>query len=187
MRILRQALALLALVAGSVTVGAVEPAADLLAAREFCDRADLRPIEGLWTYPEDDVTVLIFRNEEKKGNYDITVVESADCSLSPGMKIGRLTDSADPDKFTLRLYTTVKNGVLSSPEEATAYFSDSKESLTIKKSSLKFRFNPGRLLPYFWRMISVSVKSREPAPEGMIKIYPSYDGNGSSRRYPRYL
>ena len=160
---------------------------DLIAAREFCDNADLRPVEGLWSYPDDDVTVLIFRSDERKGLYDITVVEAADCDLLPGMKIGELTASADPDKFNMKLFTNIKKGILSSPLATTAIFSDSKESLTIKKSSFNIRINPIRLLPSFWRLVSVSFKSREPAPEGMIKVYPSYDGNNSSKRGPRYL
>lgn len=167
---------------------AVTPPADLLEAMALCDNADLRLLEGLWSYPEDDVTVLIMRNDHKKGVYDVLVVESADCSLTPGMQLGELHESVDPEKFTLKLFTKVKNGILSAPSEAVATFSESKESLTVKKNGgLSFRINPSRLLPYFWRIASVSFKAKESAPEGMIKIYPSYDGNNSTRRGPRYL
>ena len=157
-------------------------------AMKFCDNADLRPIEGLWTYPEDDVTVLIFRNENNAGLYDLRIIEAADCSLHPGMILGQLHASPDPDKFTLSLYTSVRKGVLKAPTTTLATFSQNKEALMVKRSSpLRFRFNPMRLLPSFWRIVSISVKSKESAPEGMIKIYPSYDGNGSTRRGPRYL
>lgn len=169
-------------------ISAMTPPADFLEARDLCDRMDLRPVEGLWSYPEDDVTVLIVRNDQKKGVYDLFVVEAADCSLSPGMRLGELHESAEPDKFTLKLFTIVKNGILSAPSEAIATFSESKESLTVKKKSgFSLRLNPTRLLPYFWRIVSVSMKTKEGAPEGMIKLYPSYDGNGSTRRGPRYL
>ena len=166
---------------------AFNPPADYLEAVELCDKADLRPVEGLWSYPEDDVTVIIFRNADKKGVYDIYVVEAADCSLAPQMRIGELHSSADPDKFNLKLFTIIKNGILSMPMEATAVFSENKESLTVRKRSFKIRINPIRLLPSFWRIVSVNLKSNEPAPQGMVKIYPSYDGNQSSRREPRYL
>lgn len=167
---------------------AFTPPADYPEAMEFCDKTDLRPIEGLWTYPEDDVTVMIFRSEENKGKYDIYVVEAADCSLKAGMKLGELSTSADPDKFNLKLFTLIKKGLLCSPCEAIATYSESKESLIVKKSSkFKIRLNPSRLLPSFWRIATVSVNSKEHAPEGMIKIYPSYDGNNSTRRAPRYL
>lgn len=145
------------------------------------------PIEGLWTYPEDDATVIIYRSNDRKGIYDIHVVEAADCSLHPCDRIGELSSSADPDKYNLKLFTNIRKGILCLPQSATATYSESKESLSVKKSSVKFNFNPTRLLPYFWRIVSVSFRSKEPAPEGMIKIYPSYDGNGSTRRGPRYL
>lgn len=165
----------------------VNPPADIIEAMELCDKTDLRPIEGLWTYPEDDVTVLLIRDETRKGVYDIFVVEAADCSLHPGMKLGELHTSADPDKFNLKLFTVVKNGILSAPVDAIATYSENKEALTVKKKSAKIRINPIRLLPSFWRIVSISLNANESAPEGMIKIYPSYDGNNSTRRAPRYL
>lgn len=172
----------------SMHAGAIKPPMDYIEAMEICDDADLRPVEGLWTYPEDDVTVLIFRNNQHKGIYDIFVVEAADCSLSAGMKLGELHESVDPDKFTLKLFTAVKKGMLSAPLQAIATYSETKESLTVKKSSpIGIRLNPTRLLPGFWKIVSLSLKSKDSAPEGMLKIYPSYDGNGSTRRGPRYL
>ena len=164
------------------------PPSDLLEARELCDRADLRPVEGLWTYPEDDVTVLVYRDDHNPGLYNIYVVEAADCSLSAGQKLGELHTSADPEKFNIKLFTASQKGVLKFPIDAVATFSESKESLIVKKkSNIRLRIHPTRLLPSFWRLASISVNPKESAPEGMIKIYPSYDGNQSSRRAPRYL
>lgn len=171
----------------AVRLTAITPPADLIEAMTICDKADLRPVEGIWTYPEDDVTVLIFRNDDRKGLYDIFIVEAADCSLRGGMKLGELHSSADPDKFSMRLFTQIKRGILSIPMEATATFSENKESLTVKRSTPRIRINPVRLLPSFWRIATISIKSKESAPEGLIKIYPSYDGNNSTRRGPRYL
>lgn len=164
------------------------PPADIVDARAYCDNSDLAPVEGLWSYPQDDVTVLITRNSSRKGVMDIYVVESADCSLSPGMMLGELLSTPDPDKYTLKLFTTVKKGMLSRPRNASVSFSENKEALIVKPdNSLKVRLNPTRLLPSFWRMVSFSLKQPDSAPEGLVKIYPSYDGNGSSRRSPRYL
>lgn len=182
--------AFILLFSGSIAhVMAFNPPMDYLAATEFCDKADLRTIEGLWTYPEDDVTVLIYRNEAVKGLYDIHVVEAADCNLKAGMKLGEIRESADPEKYNISLCTKLKKGIPIAPCEAVASYYEAKEALIIKQSSpLSLRFNPTRLLPSFWRLVSVSIKlSKESAPEGMIKIYPSYDGNNSTRRAPRYL
>lgn len=157
-------------------------------AKAICDKADLRDVEGLWRFPDDDVMVMIYRNPDAIGRYDMTVVQSSDCSLPAGSKIGEMTETVDPLKFSLSLSTKLKKGKPVLPQKIVATYNDNKESLTFSKgTSLKFRFNPTRLLPYFWRMLSISVKEGETPPEGLIKIYPSYDGNGSSKRYPRYL
>lgn len=170
-----------------VTAWAFTPPADIPEATDLCDKTDLRPVEGLWTYPDDDVTVLVYRSEDRKGVYDIFVVEAADCSLSSGMQLGELHSTADPNQYTIQLYTNVRHGLLTAPCEAIATFSESKEALTVKRNSSGVRINPTRLLPSFWRIVSVSVNAGLPTPEGMIKIYPSYDGNNSSKRAPRYL
>lgn len=186
-RILSVAICVIILqIAGSSYLWGINPPADIIEAKEFCDNADLRPIEGLWIYPEDETTVMIYR-ADTPGKYEIWIVESPDCSLTPGMKIGELQTTPDPDKYSINLFTQIKKGILKAPCSATATYSETKESLTFKKPSFRIRLNPSRLLPYFWRMVSVSFGNKEAAPEGMIKIYPSYDHNGSSRRYPRYL
>lgn len=173
--------------AGWVCAHAFTPPADILEAKELCDKGDLQAVEGLWLYPEDEVTVLIYRETGQKGTYGIYVVESADCSLNPGDRIGSLQASPDPDKFKMKLYTAMKKGVPGVPCNASARLSRNHESITVTKPSLKLRFQPNRLLPYFWRIVNVSIKNPESVPEGMIKIYPSYDGNDSSRRETRYL
>ena len=163
------------------------PPADILEAMELCDKSDLRPIEGLWEFPEDDVKVMIFRNSDNAALYDIYVVESADCSLSPGNMLGTLHVSPDPNKFKLSLYTQVKKGVLSVPCTASAVLSINNESITVTKPSMKITFYPGRLLGGFWNVVRLTKKDATTVPDGLIRIYPSYDGNASSKRNPRYL
>ena len=166
-----------------------QPPADIVEAMELCDRTDLHPVEGLWLCPEDDTTLLIMRDNANENRYSIVVVESADCSLQTGMEIGTLSISPDPNKFKLRLFTKVKKGILSAPCEAAATYSSVNESMRIEKPSVKFSFQPGRLLPYLWRTARFKVSNpAEKVPEGMIKIYPTYDYNlNSTRRNPRYL
>ena len=180
---------LIFLLSGFLTSGALTPPADILEARELCDQTDLHPVEGLWLCPEDDITLLIMRDNASEHRYSIVVVESADCSLSNGMEIGSLTISPDPNKFKLKLFTRIKKGILSSPCEAAATYSAANESMRIEKPSLKISFQPGRLLPYFWRTVRVKVNNpAEKVPEGMIKVYPTFDNNNNSiKRNPRYL
>lgn len=166
---------------------AFTPPSDILEAMDLCDKSDLRPVEGIWTFPEDDVSVMIFRDVDRQGQYGIWVVESADCSLSPRDRIGTLHDSPDPNKFNLSLYTRVQKGILNTPCNASAVLNQNNESITVTKPSIKISLYPGRLLSGFWRMVRLGINKAANIPEGIIKVYPSYDGNDSSKRSPRYL
>lgn len=180
---------------------AISPVAyDIDRAKEICDSIPASPIEGIWIYPEDNLTVLVLRdNDPPPGEFeqfDISVVESTDCRLDPGDKIGHLTASAESSKFVLELFTERKGNLLSRPEKFMAELGKGNDFMLLRqsKSSLRFRISSTltSLLPKTLRLIRIGVSNSnsksnvEPTP-GMLKIYPSYDGNGSSRRSPRYL
>lgn len=161
---------------------------DILSAMEICDKSALHPIEGIWNFPDDGVAVFIFRTNNKKDQYDITVVESDDWSIPAGSKIGVLEITPDPNKFRMSLFTKVKKGILSAPQTLSATFSESKESLIIEGRELKISLSPNRFLPNFWKILRINISDPvKKLPRGLIKTYPSYDRNGSSRRQPRYL
>ncbi|MDE5797234.1 MAG: hypothetical protein K2H75_08980, partial [Muribaculaceae bacterium] len=167
------------------------PVCDVIGAREWCDTTALHPIEGVWIYPEDNVTVLVRRLPDNDRptyrNYDICVVDTPDCSMTPGESIGFLEATADPKSFRLRLFTKRKKGVLSGLMDCAARLTDD-ENLRVETPGVRFRLGSLAVLPKFWRMVRISIDN--PAsrlPVGMVKIYPSYDGNGSSRSIPRYL
>lgn len=164
---------------------------DMGAAVELCDSSPLDPVEGVWLYPDDNVTVLVLRRESSEQSfteYDLTVVSSSDCRLSPGDLLGRLTASADPSRFRLTLFTVRKDASLTLPGECLATLDVLKEALFVQSRKLKIRIGINTLLPRFWRIAKVSVDNPlDRLQPGMVRIYPSYDGNGSSRRKPRYL
>lgn len=161
---------------------------DIYAAREMCDTLPLTGPEGIWKFDADKVTVLILRDEMNSERWNITVVESDDTALRGGDLIGWLESTTDPRKYRLNLFTTRKRGTLCKPGSCSAILSEQHESLRIERTKLKITFNPLGFLPHFWRSIRVKVSNpAKELPEGMIRIYPSYDGNGSSRRKPRYL
>lgn len=61
-----------------------------------------------------------------------------------------------------------------------------------RKKPLRIRlsFNPSSLLPGFLRLFRLAAsQNADPSipARAMMKIYPSYDGNGSFRTQPRYL
>lgn len=161
------------------------------AAREWCDQATLDRVEGIWEYPEDKVTVLI-RKPQASGaelhDYEIVALDSPGYTVDPGTTIGWLERTTDPLKFKMHLYTCRKKGKLSKPKECAATLVNEDCGMTVTASRLSFTFNPLGLLPYFWKL--VRVRQTDPTkslPAGMLKVYPSYDSNGSSRYSIRYL
>lgn len=163
------------------------------AAREYCDNTAIDNIEGIWELTEERVWVLIQRiTPFETSDYTLTVVDSFDGFTRCGETIGTLSRTADPNKFKLELCTTreKKTGKPTAPKECLATLSDKGWAfvLTPRKNKFKLSFNPMTLLPRFWRILRVSPREENyTLPHGMVKVYPSYDGNGSSRFAPRYL
>lgn len=166
----------------------------------MCDSMPIDNVEGIWVYPDDNVTVFVVRKPQNSLSspleYDLIVVETPDCNLDPGESIGTLTAGADSKKFSLDLFSERKKGVLTKSRTCTATLSSDGESMSLKMPDsgfkLRLNLNPGVLMPKLWRSLfristSGSNRSTPQGLRGMIKIYPSYDGNGSSRRQPRYL
>lgn len=163
-------------------------------ARELLDASPLQPIEGIWEYPDEMITVLIEHFESprfsRKIKYRIVLIDSEDMSLLPGTVIGYIAESADNHKFELWLYSEHDGMRLFGPGKCVATLTDNNTSLIFKKNSLKvrLRFNLSRFLPKLFRFISIypSVKKEE-LPVGFNKIYPAYDDNGSIHHEIRYL
>lgn len=177
------------LLSGLLTVlGGTTPPEDMTAAIELCDVLPLTGPEGIWRFDADKVSVLILKDSDKAGRWNISVVESDDVALRPGDIIGWLEESTHSRKFRINLFTGRKHGKLCMPQSCVAVYSEKEESLCIDRSKVKLTVNPLGFLPYFWR--SIRIKIDDPGrelPKGMIRIYPGYDGNGSTRREPRYL
>lgn len=174
---------------------------DLGEAMEICDDLPLEMVEGIWVYPEDNVTVMILNdgedaNPNQLSSYVISVVETSDSRLHPGEIIGKLYATAQENTFKIELSTEKKNELLLKPKSCLATLSKDGDTFIIKQQKPPFRgrlnFNFNRLLPGFWKIVSVGINKNNDSgatkpPIGMVKTYPSYDGNGSSKRKVRYL
>lgn len=174
---------------------------DMDMAEEICASLPLADIEGVWLYPDDKVSVLILEDEDSSASnnfpvYLISVVETEDARLHPGDVIGRLFASVKDKEFRIELSTEKKNDLLLKPKSCIATLSNDGDSFVIKKQKSPFKgrlnLNLSRLLPGFWKIVSTGVSmnqdnSSDQPKVGMVKIFPSYDGNGSSKRKIRYL
>lgn len=174
---------------------------DIDQAKEMCADLPLEAIEGIWIYPEDNVTVTILNSDRdyrgpSPAKYEIRVVSTEDCRLRPGDCIGYLQSSPKDNTYSIELFTEKRNDLLLKPRSCVANLNKNGDRLLFKKSKSKLKtrlnLNFSRLLPGFWKMISTGVSSspgsgEEGIPAGMIKVYPSYDGNGSSMSRIIYL
>ena len=163
---------------------------DLDSMRVRLDESDLQPLEGIWYYPNEEMTLGI---ERYKGNhnigYRIILLESPDISLVPGTVIGYIARSAVDNKFQLWLYSERSRTTLKKPRECVATLSNKATTLTFDPPhwKLKVRVNVARFLPTLFNGLSViPERVGEQLPIGFRKIYPE-GGNGHQFNRVRYL
>lgn len=163
------------------------PPADIATAMELCAQADIRSVEGIWHFPDDEVTILIWRSPDFPDRYDMTVLEADDTSLSGGDRIGFLESSPDPSKFSMTLCTEISNGMPRIPRQLLATYTAERETIVTEWIKIRISLKPSRLLPYFWKFAGFRFSNPlDRLPHGLQRLFPSYDGNGNSRRTTIY-
>lgn len=161
-------------------------------ARERLMESDLQPLEGIWYYPNEDMTLAIERWQPEpshKIGYRLLLVASDDLELLPGTVIGYIEASAVDNKYRLWLYSERNKVTLCGPLDCVATLNKEATTLTFDPPhwEVKVRVNFARFLPSLFKGISVvpSVE-REKLPVGFKKIFPA-DGNGNKFNRVRYL
>ena len=151
---------------------------------------DLQPIEGIWQYKAEHMTLGIERcTGVEDAEYRIILLHSDDLELMPGMVIGYIASSVDETKYRLWLYSERNRLTLHGPMEAVATFNRDKGTITFDPPhwKVKVRANFMRFLPSIFRVVSVSPeKVEERLPVGFNKVFPI---DGDTRRFNqvRYL
>ena len=154
------------------------------------DEIDVQPLEGIWYYPNEEMTLGI---ERYKGGhnigYRIILLDSPDINLMPGTVIGYIAASAVDNKFQLWLYSQRDRLTLLKPLECVATLNAKATTLTFDPPhwKVKVRVNFARFLPtIFSGMSIVPEKVEEQLPIGFRKIYPE-GGDGNPINRIRYL
>ncbi len=153
---------------------------------------DMQPMEGIWYYPAEDMTIAIERWQPEpshKMGYRLLLVASNDLELLPGTVIGYIEESAVDTKFSLWLYSQRNKVTLVGPLECVATLNNDGTTLTFDPPhwEVKLRANFARFLPTIFRGISISPSiEQEKLPIGFKKIFPA-DGNGNKFNKVRYL
>ena len=175
--------------AGAATLpdeAVVLPGIDADSMRTRLSETDLQPLEGLWYYPTEQMTLAIEKQSgttDAIATYRLIMVESPDAHLLPGTVIGCAQPSVVDGKYSLTLYTERDRTTLLHPMECVATLNADASTLTFDppKWKVKVRLNLARFLPQIFRSVSiVPEKEKEPMPQGFRKVYPTGDGSTSS-------
>ena len=163
---------------------------DVDSMRVRLDETDMQPLEGIWYYPNEEMTLGIerYRGEHNIG-YRIILLESPDINVIPGTVIGYIAISAVDNKYQLWLYSQRDRVTLIKPLKCVATLNPSATTLTFDPPhwKVKVRVNIARFLPSLFQGVSViPEKTGETLPVGFRKIYPD-DGNGQPFNRIRYL
>lgn len=167
---------------------AAEPS-DFQSVMNWCDSIGAQPIEGIWVFTDDRVEVAICRSPGKAlRHYTVTVLTDYSGQLLPGAIIGEITGGSDPSKYKLTLKEKKKGLLKSCQIDCLLTLGKLNDSLRVERPKKKIRVNLLSMLPHFRRLLYISKENpADNFPIGLLKIYPSYDGNGSSTITPRYL
>jgi len=163
---------------------------DVDSMRVRLDETDMQPLEGIWYYPNEEMTLGIerFRGLHNIG-YRIILLDSPDINVMPGTVIGYIAASAVDSKYELWLYSQRDRVTLIKPLECVATLDDAATTLTFDPPhwKVKVRLNVARFLPTLFNAVSiVPEKTGERLPVGFRKIYPEGVGNKKFNRI-RYL
>jgi len=154
------------------------------------DESDLQPLEGIWYYPNEEMTLGIERYQSVHNiGYRIILLGSPDINLMPGTVIGYIAESAVDNKYRLWLYSQRDKVTLVKPLECVATLNSKATTLTFDPPhwKVKVRVNFARFLPTLFRGVSiVPDKVEEKLPIGFRKIYPE-GGDGNPFNKIRYL
>ncbi|MBO7608830.1 MAG: hypothetical protein J6S96_01330 [Muribaculaceae bacterium] len=167
------------------------PGLDEDSMRVRLSNADLQPMEGIWYYPNEEMTLGIERIETNSHDerYRIILLGSIDAHLLPGTVIGYLQASAVSNKWQLWLYTERDRLTLYKPMSTVATLNAASTEITFDRPhwKVKVRVNFARFLPSIFRGVSIIPdKVEEDLPIGFKKIFPE-GGDGNPFTRIRYL
>lgn len=176
--------------------GTFYPDVDEDSMRVKLSQMDLQPIEGIWYYPAEDLTVAIVRMPSERffspqhPPYQILLLSSSDINVLPGTEIGFVVAGALDEEFDLYLFSERDDeGMVSNPVKCYAKMTPDASTITFErpKLELKLRVNFARFLPTIFKGVSVIPEKQEKkVSEGFRKVFPA-DGNGQPFNKVRYL
>ena len=136
---------------------------DIDSMRVRLDETDMQPLEGIWYYPNEEMTLGIERYRGKNNiGYRIILLDSPDINVMPGTVIGYIAASAVDSKYQLWLYSQRDKVTLKKPLECVATLNKEATTFTFDppKWKVKVRLNIARFLPTLFRGVSIVPEKR---------------------------
>jgi hypothetical protein len=163
---------------------------DVDSMRTRLDETDLQPLEGIWYYPNEEMTLGIERYKGPNNiGYRIILLDSPDINVMPGTVIGYIAASAVDSKYQLWLYSQRDKVTLIKPLKCVATLNKQATQLTFDPPhwKVRVRVNIARFLPSLFNGVSIIPdQAGEKLPVGFRKIYPE-GGDGAPFNRIRYL
>ena len=163
---------------------------DVDSMRVRLEETAMQPLEGIWYYPNEEMTLGIERYKGQHNiGYRIILLDSHDINVMPGTVIGYIASSAVDNKYRLWLYSQRDRLTLKKPLECVATLNKTATTLTFDPPhwKVKVRVNIARFLPTLFNGVSIIPdKAGEKLPVGFRKIYPE-GGDGTPFNRIRYL
>ena len=164
---------------------------DVDSMRVRLDETDMQPLEGIWYYPNEEMTLGIERYKgENNIGYRIILLDSPDINVMPGTVIGYIAASAVDSKYQLWLYSQRDRVTLIKPLKCVATLNSAATTFTFDPPhwKVKVRVNIARFLPSLFQGVSIiPERVGESLPIGFRKIYPEQGTDGSPFNRVRYL
>lgn len=187
------AVALTALRAASVEVpeqSVVLAGIDEESFRERLEATDIQPLEGIWYYPNEEMTIGIERwRGDHNIEYRLVLLSSDDVELLPGTVMGFMAPSAVDNKLQLWLYSQRRGISLRYPLECVATVNSTSDVITFEppRWKVKVKINFARFLPTLFRGITITPEHKsETLPIGFKKLFPAEPGENRHLKV-RYL
>lgn len=176
--------------------GAVYEGVDEDSMRVKLSQMDLQPLEGIWYYPDEDMTVAIERMpagrfmSPQHPPYHVVLLSSPDIDMLPGTEIGFIVSGALDKEFELHLFSKrCDDGSLEKPVMCYARLDNDGSAITFERPvwDVKVRINFARFLPSIFKGVSVIPEKKEKkVAEGFRKVFPA-NGNGEAFNKVIYL
>ncbi len=133
--------------------------------------------EGIWGFEPDEITLLILKDKTIPGQFGIYVIDTTDCRLQPGQRIGNLNETVEDRIYRLTLCSRWKKETPDTPLNGTATMDSDGDVMRIEGRSAGLSVTPNIILPNLLGLLRLRVRlnvndPEKKIPSGLRKIYP---------------